>query len=141
MPPADAALAPARSSLDAPWALWTGRILSGLVVLALLASGAFKLSPKPDMVAMFTGKFGYPAGVLTGLGIVEIACAVLYAIPATAVLGAVLVTGYLGGAVATHLRVGDPVLIPLILGVLAWAGLWLRDGRLRALLPLNGRRG
>ncbi len=119
------------------WQLWTGRVLSTLPVLALLMSASMKLSHKPEMVENFTGKFGYPAGLLTTLALVELTCTVLYVIPQTAVLGAILLTGYLGGAIATHVRVGDPFAIPLVLGVLLWAGLFLRDARFRSLLPLR----
>ena len=117
--------------------LWAGRVVSALPVLALLLSATMKFSHKPEMVAGFTGKFGYPEGVLTPLGIIELLSAILYAIPQTSVLGAVILTGYLGGATATHVRVGDPFFAPVILGVLVWAGLFLRDARLRALLPLR----
>ena len=117
--------------------LWAGRILTALPVFALLASGAMKLSHKPELVEMFTGKFGYSESALLPLALVEMTCALLYLIPQTAVLGAVLMTGYLGGAVATHVRVGDPFFAPALLGVLAWGGLFLRDSRVRALLPLR----
>ena len=117
--------------------LWLGRGLSALPVLALLASAAMKLSAKPEMVATFTGKFGYPQAALVPIALAELACAVLFAIPRTAVLGAILMTGYLGGAVATHVRAGEPFVAPLALGVLAWAGLWLRDRRVKALAPLR----
>jgi hypothetical protein len=96
-----------------------------------------KLMHSPEVVQMFTGKFGYQEGSLTVLALVEISCALLYLVPQTAVLGAVLVTGYLGGAIATHVRVGDAFLPPLVLGVLAWLGLYLRDPRIVALLPLR----
>src|SRR5579872_6324587 len=88
--------------------LWTGRVLSALPVLGLIASSSMKLMHNPNMVPMFVGKFGYQESALTAIGLVELACAVLYLVPATSVLGAILVTGYLGGAVATHVRVGDP---------------------------------
>ncbi len=122
-----------------PWQLWTGRVLSALPVLMLLMSASMKLGHKPDSVAMFVGKFGYAEGMMTGLALLEITCTLLYAIPQTAVLGAVLLTGYLGGAVATHVRVGDMATVPVVvlLGVLAWAGLFFRDPRVRALLPLR----
>ena len=81
-------------------------------------------------------KFGYPESAATPIGIVEIACALLYTIPKTRVVGAVLVTAYLGGAVATHVRVGEPFVMPILLGILVWAGLYLRDARVRELLPL-----
>ena len=120
------------------WMLWTGRVLSALPVVALLLSASMKLSHAPQFVEMWTGKLGFSEGSLTGVGLLELACVLLYAIPRTSVLGAVLVTGYLGGAIATHVRIGDPGLTtPLILGVLAWAGLFLRDERVRALMPLR----
>jgi hypothetical protein len=86
---------------------------------------------------MFTGKFGYPPATLPIFGILEVTCVVIYLIPRTAILGAILLTGYLGGAIATHARVGDPFVIPLILGVVVWAGLYVRDERLRSLIPLR----
>jgi DoxX-like family len=118
-------------------ALWGGRVASGLPVLALILSSSMKLSHAPQIVEQFTGKLGYGAGSLTGIGILELLCVVLYVVPRTAVLGAILVTAYLGGAVATHVRVGEPFVVPVLLGVLAWVGLFLRDQRLRALLPLR----
>lgn len=117
-------------------ALWTGRVISALPILILLASAVMKLA-KPDFVMEEFHRFGYSDSVVTILGIVEIACAVVYTIPRTAVLGAILITGYLGGAVATHVRVGDPFIGPIVLGVLVWLGLVLRDRRLRDLLPLR----
>lgn len=116
--------------------LWTGRVLSALPALGLVMSSVMKLSHNPAVLEGF-GKFGYPESSLTAIGLVELVCALLYAIPQTSVLGAILVTGYLGGAVATHVRIGDVFVAPLLLGVLAWAGLVLRDSRLRALLPLR----
>ena len=121
------------------WKLWTGWALSALPILMMLFSAAMKFSHRPEVVEGFVGKFGYPESTLFTLGVVELACAVVFAIPRTAVLGAVLVTGYLGGAIATHVRVGDPFVPPLALAVMAWGGLYLRDERLRELLPL--RRG
>ena len=118
--------------------LWVGRILSALPVLLLLFSAVTKLRGPAEVVQIFTGKFGYPAQTLAPLGIVELSCAILYAIPQTAFLGAILMTGYLGGAVATHYRVSDPQWItPAILGAVAWLGLYLRDPRLSDLLPLR----
>jgi hypothetical protein len=120
-------------------ALWTGRIMSALPALFLLFDGAMKLV-KPEFVVEATVKLGYPESVIVPLGIVLLASTVLYINSRTSVLGAVLLTGYLGGAVATHVRVGDPiftVLFPVVFGVLLWGGLWLRDGRLRALIPLK----
>jgi hypothetical protein len=121
-------------------AYWAGHIISALPVLMLLFSAVMKFAAPPVVLDGLT-KLGYPSSVLLGLGIVEITCTVLYFIPQTAVLGAILLTGYLGGAIATHVRVGDPFYIPIILGVLLWLGLFLRDTRLRALVPwrrING---
>ena len=119
--------------------LWAGRIIGALPALFLLLDGVMKLV-KPAVVVEATIQLGYPESVILGLGIVLLACTVLYLIPRTAILGAILLTGYLGGAVATHVRVSEglfPVLFPVFLGVLVWGGLWLRDERLRALIPLR----
>jgi uncharacterized membrane protein YphA (DoxX/SURF4 family) len=118
---------------------WAGRVISTLPVLLLLFSSSGKLLKAPQAVDEFT-RLGYPDSVIFGLGIVELVCAILYAIPRTAILGAILLTGYLGGAIATHVRVGDPVfniIMPVIIGVFIWAGVFLRDERLRAYLPLR----
>jgi hypothetical protein len=117
--------------------LWAGRIVSALPVLMLLFSGVMKLL-KPAAVVTEFGRLGYPENVILGIGVLEILCTVVYLIPRTAVLGAILLTGYLGGATATHVRVGDPFIFPSIFGVLLWLGLYLREERLRALLPLRG---
>ncbi|MFO0758931.1 MAG: DoxX family protein [Byssovorax sp.] len=117
--------------------MWAGRVLSGLVVVGLVMSGAMKLTHSAELLKNLHDKFGYAESIATPLGIIEIGSVVLYAIPQTSVLGAILVTGYLGGAVATHVRIGDAWFAPVILGVLAWAGLFLRDERLSALLPLR----
>jgi len=120
--------------------LWAGRILSALPTLFLLFDGVAKLV-KPAPVVEGTLKLGYPETVIVPLGIVLLTCTILYVIPRTSGLGAILLTGYLGGAVATHVRVGDPLfthlLFPVYLGVLIWGGLYLRDNRLRALIPLR----
>jgi hypothetical protein len=123
-------------------ALWTGRILSGLVVLFLLVDAGFKLiKPLPAPAVQAFGQLGYPVGLAAGIGILLLACVALYAVPRTSVLGAILLTGYLGGAVATHVRVGDPwfshALFPVYIGLLVWGGLYLRDERVRALIPLR----
>jgi hypothetical protein len=120
-------------------ALWSGRVLSGLVALFLLFDGAMKLV-KPVFVVEATTRLGYSESVIVPLGVVLLACAILYVIPQTAVLGAILLTGYLGGAVASHLRHEDTlfeILFPVIFGVLLWGGLYLRDVHLRALVPLR----
>jgi hypothetical protein len=116
--------------------LWAGRLMSALPVLMLLFSGVMKLMKPAPVVEGFT-HLGYPASLALGLGIVELTCTGVYVIPRTSVLGAILLTGYLGGATATHLRIGEPFFMPIILGVLVWGGLYLRDDRLRALLPLR----
>ena len=120
-------------------ALWGGRIMSWLPALFLVVDGVMKLF-KPAPVVEATVKLGYPENVILPLGIVLTICTVLYLIPRTAVLGAILLTGYLGGAVATHVRVGEgafPVSLPIIFGVLLWGGLYLRDNRIRRLIPLS----
>ena len=116
--------------------LWSGRIISALPVLALTLSAIMKLM-KPAPVVEGFAKLGYDDSLALGLGIVEIVCTVIYIIPQTSVLGAILLTGYLGGATATHVRVGDPYFGPIMLGMMVWLGLYLRDARLRALLPLR----
>ncbi len=116
------------------WMTWTGRVLSALPVLLLLFSAGMKLSKIDDVKKEFA-RLGYPESVITPIAITEIACAVVYAIPQTAVLGAILVTGYLGGATATHVRVLDPFIGPVIFGMIVWGGLVLRDPRLRSILP------
>jgi DoxX-like family len=116
--------------------LWAGRILSALPVLLFVFTGMFGLL-KPAVAMQGFVHYGYPDGSLLRITIVELACALVYAIPRTSVLGAILMTGYLGGATATHVRVGEPFFIAIIAGVVVWAGLFLRDARLRALLPLR----
>jgi len=122
-------------------ALWAGIIISALPVLNLLFAGVLKLvKPAGFRVVEEFGRLGYPENVILGIGILELACTVVYIIPRASVLGAILLVGYLGGAVATHVRVGDPlsnILAPILLGALIWGGLYLRDPRLRALLPLR----
>jgi hypothetical protein len=120
--------------------LWTGRILSTLPVLFMLMDGVMKLM-KPDFVVKATVQLGFPENVIAPLGIIVLICTILYAIPQTAVLGAILLTGYLGGAVATHVRGGDPlfshILAPVYFAVILWIGLYLREPRLSALVPLR----
>ena len=122
--------------------LWAGRIISTLPALFLLVDGAIKLV-KPQVVVKGTVELGYAESVIIPLGIVLLACTILYLIPRTAVLGAILLTGYLGGATATQVRVENPwFILPVVLGILLWAGLFLRNGRLQQLLrlqPLNAR--
>lgn len=119
-----------------------GRALSGLVILFLLMDGAMKLVPLPVVVDA-TAQLGWPIdpAALRLLGAVLIAATLLYAMPSTSILGAIVITAYLGGAVATHLRIASPLLTHTLfgvyLGVMTWGGLWLREPRLRALIPLK----
>jgi len=121
-------------------ALWTGRALSGLAVSFLTMDATMKLFVLAPAVKGTT-ELGYDASVLFPLGLVQLACLVLYLIPRTAPLGALLWTGYLGGAIATHVRVGNPlfshILFPVYVATFLWLGLWLRDAGLRAVLPLR----
>jgi hypothetical protein len=119
------------------WMVWAGRIVSALPILALVMSGIMKLTHAPQIVGLLNGHLGFAESALTGIGLLELFCIALYAIPATSVLGAVLVSAYLGGAVVAHVRVGDAYIVPILLAVLAWLGLFLRDARIRKLLPLR----
>jgi hypothetical protein len=114
--------------------LWTGRVLTGLAVLFLAFDLGAKLLQAP-MAVQGTVALGYPASTIVPIGLIELACLVVYLVPRTAPLGAVLWTGYLGGAIATHVRLGNPlfthVLVPIYVAVLIWGGLWLRDRRVR----------
>jgi hypothetical protein len=116
--------------------LWAGRITSALPVLMLVFSSVLKLM-QSTLARNGLIQFGYDESLALSLGILELLCTVIYVIPRTAVLGAILLTGYLGGATATHVRIGEPFYLPVVLGVLVWLGLYLRDDRLRALLPLR----
>ena len=117
--------------------LWAGRIISALPLLLMVFGGVFGVL-KPAVAVPGFVHYGYPERVFLPICILELACAVVYAIPRTSVLGAILLTGYLGGATATHVRIGDPLFfMPVVLGVLVWGGLYLRDDRLRALVPLR----
>ena len=117
--------------------LWVSYIISALPALLLLFSGIAKLM-KPAPIVQGFAHFGYPESVIFGLGILEIACTIIYLIPRTSILGAILLTGYLGGATATNVRIGDPqFLMPVIVGVFVWGGLFFRDPRIRALIPLK----
>jgi hypothetical protein len=121
---------------------WLGRVLSGLVILFLLFDGAIKLVPWP-VVTETMDRMGYGSSesLARTLGAITIACTVLYVIPPTSILGAILLTGYLGGAMASHVRIGSPlfshVLFGFYLGLMVWGGLWLRDRSLRTLIPFR----
>ena len=116
--------------------IWTGRIMTALPALMFLMSAGMKLAMPPAVVEGMA-KSGIPEGLAFGIGILELACTIIYLIPQTAVLGAILLTGYLGGAIMTHLRIGESWIIPVLIGVLVWGGIFLRDPRLRALIPLR----
>src|SRR5258707_1336671 len=122
----------------AKWQFWLGVVISAFVTVALVLSGVLKLA-EPENLRTEFDRLGYPQSVILGIGITEIACALLYAIPQTSVLGAILLTGYLGGATATNVRVGDIFIFPIIGGILVWGGLYLRDLRIRALVPLRSK--
>jgi DoxX-like family len=127
-----------QTALSSKKALWAGRIISALPALFLLMDVVMKLLKSAPVVEE-TARLGYP-DVMFGLGLLLLACTVLYVVPPTSVLGAILLTGYLGGAVASHVRVGEglfPVFFPVMVGVLLWLGLYLRDVRLRSLIPLR----
>lgn len=136
------ARSPARSTTSVPSGkgVWTGRVLGTLLVLFLAVDAAGRILRLAPYVEG-TARVGYSTGVLVPLGLVLLACTVLYAVPRTAVLGAVLLTGYLGGATATHVRIGEPFVFPVVFGVLLWVSLALRDERLSGLLrPRPSRR-
>ena len=118
----------------------TGRTLSALAVLFLTFDAVMKLMMNPQAVEGTT-QLGYPASVILPLGIIQLICLIAYVVPRTALLGAILWTGYLGGAIATHVRLGNPlfshILFPVYVALLLWGGLWLRDRRLRSLMPLR----
>jgi len=123
------------------WTVWIGRVVSLAPVFICLSSARWKLTHNPWYVAEWQ-RIGWPAGELTGVALLQITCVLLYLIPHTALLGTVLLTGYLGGAIASYVRMGEPrpVLVPLTTCLLAWLGIFLREERLRALLPFRGTR-
>jgi hypothetical protein len=113
--------------------VWAGRVVSGLVALFLLFDGGMKLL-RPAVVVEATRQLGYPESAITGIGVVLLACTLLYVFHRTAIFGAILLTGYMGGAVASQVRVGAGwfnVMFAVMFGVLVWGGLWLRDPRVR----------
>jgi uncharacterized membrane protein YphA (DoxX/SURF4 family) len=122
------------------WTIWAGRILAVPPVLMLIMSGVMKVAGVAAVVRDFGGRFGFPAGTLTPIGLLELGCTAVFLVPRTTVLGAVLLTGFLGGAVVAHVRTGEYLvsLAPALLGVFVWGSVYLREPRLRALLPLRG---
>ena len=120
--------------------LWAGRIISALVVLFLIFDGVTKVMKVPAVMEA-TARIGFPANLIPGIGVLLLACTSVYVIPRTSILGAILLTGYLGGAVVTNLRAGSSLfgetLFPVYFGVFVWAGLYVRDERLHALIPLR----
>ena len=114
--------------------LWTSWIMSIVPVLMLLMSGVMKIMQTAEVVKGFAS---WPAGSAVAIGILELACTVVYLIPRTAVLGAILLTGYFGGATSVSIQMGVSFVLPVVFGVFVWGGLYLRDGRLRALIPLR----
>jgi len=118
---------------------WIGRVVSGLAALLYLMSAFMKLKGGAD-VTQGMAHLGLPESLILPLAILELSCVAIYLIPSTSILGAILLTGYIGGAICAHLRVGDPILIPIGLGVCVWLGLYLRETRLKELIPLRTRR-
>jgi hypothetical protein len=115
--------------------VWTGRVLSLLPVLLFLMSGFMAIVRNPMVVKGMTQQYGYPDNAVVPIGMAELTCAIIYVIPQTSVLGAILLTGYLGGATATHVHAGEPFILPIVVGVVVWLGIFLRDRRLRELMP------
>ena len=115
---------------------WIGRVVSILTSLVFLMSGVMKLKGGAEVTAGMD-HLGLPATLVLPLAIIEITCVVLYLIPKTSILGAILLTGFIGGAICAHLRVGDPFYVQIVIGVLIWLGLYLREDRLKGLIPLR----
>ena len=138
-------MAASQSIISAPGvsksARWTGRVISGLIVLFMLFDGITKMMKVPQVMAA-TAQIQYPPNLIPLTGAIALICTILYAIPRTSIFGAILLTGYLGGAVVIQLRVSNPVfetVFPIIFAVLAWGALYLREPRLRALIPLRSK--
>lgn len=116
--------------------VWVGRVISVLASLLFLMSAFMKLRGGAEL-AQGMAHLGLPESLVTPLAILELSCVVIYLIPATSVLGAILLTGYIGGAICTHMRVGDPFFMQIGLGIFIWLGLYLRENRLKGLIPLR----
>ena len=116
--------------------IWGGRVISGLLACLLAMSAAMKLVGGREVIEGFA-RMGLPESLRVPLGVLELVCVLVYAFPATSVMGAILLTGYVGGTIVTHLRIGEPVVFQIALGLLVWLGLYLRESRLKSLLPLR----
>lgn len=116
--------------------VWIGRVISVLVALAFLVSALMKFKGGPELTEGI-GHLGLPESMIVPLAILELSCVVIYLIPPTAVLGAILLTGFIGGAICTHWRVGDPFFAQILIGIAFWLGLYLREERLKSLIPLR----
>lgn len=136
----NAAVVQVRETSGKRWMLWIGWLLSLWPAFVIISSATWKLTRNAWYVREFA-RIGWPEGALTGLALLQLGCLALFLIPRTSVLGAVLLTGYLGGAIASYVRMGEPypVLVPLSTSLIAWAGIYLREERLRALLPFRTR--
>ena len=118
------------------WIVWVGRVISALAALVFLMSAFLKLKGGPELMQGIA-HLGLPESMIGPLAILEISCVVIYLIPKTSVLGAILLAGYIGGAICTHWRVGDPFFIQIALGIFVWLGLYLREPRLKKIIPLR----
>ncbi|MEK6803610.1 MAG: DoxX family protein [Nitrospirota bacterium] len=116
--------------------IWAGRVMSGLLACLLTMSAAMKLVGGREVIEGFA-RMGLPESLRVPLGVLELACVLIYVVPSTSVIGAILLTGYVGGAIVTHLRIDEPVVFQIALGLLVWLGLYLRESRLKSLLPLR----
>lgn len=116
--------------------IWVGRVISGLIALLLTMSAVMKLVGGQAVMEGFT-HMGLPDSLRVPLGLLEFSCVVIYLLPASSITGAILLTGYVGGAIVTHLRIGEPIFMQIALGLLVWLGLYLREQRLKALIPLR----
>lgn len=116
--------------------IWGGRVISGLLASLLAMSAAMKLVGGREVIEGFA-RMGLPESLRVPLGVLELVCVLVYVVPATSVMGAILLTGYVGGTIVTHLRIGEPVVFQIALGLLVWLGLYLRESRLKSLLPLR----
>ena len=116
--------------------IWGGRVISGLLACLLAMSAAMKLVGGREVIEGFA-RMRLPESLRVPLGVLELVCVLVYAFPATSVMGAILLTGYVGGAIVTHLRIGEPVVFQIALGLLVWLGLYMRESRLKSLLPLR----